>query len=111
MSTLEHGLKTLLLIATVIVGGGIATATLLRSRGLMWTWAMLGLPLALSARGDQVDFMAGAQAVQPRCARVWRTVAGQRIGPRRSHSEPESGAACLCAGIAGVVARTVGQRG
>lgn len=52
MSALEHGLKTLLLMAIVIVGGGIATATLLRSRRLTWTWAMLGLPLALLMASD-----------------------------------------------------------
>jgi conjugal transfer pilus assembly protein TraD len=62
MSALEHGLKTLLLIATVIVGGGIATATLLRTRGLMWTWAMLGLPIALALMAGNafIGFAVGA---------------------------------------------------
>jgi Helicase HerA, central domain len=48
MSAFEHGLKELLIIATLTVGGGIGVASLLRVCGLSWTWAAPGAPLALA---------------------------------------------------------------
>ena len=35
------------MLATLVFGGGAALASLLRGRGLLWTWAMLGVPLGL----------------------------------------------------------------
>lgn len=43
----EQGLKALLILVTLAFGGGAGIATLLRGRGLMWTWALLGVPVAL----------------------------------------------------------------
>jgi conjugal transfer pilus assembly protein TraD len=43
----ERVLSSLTIGAGVIVGSGIGLAVLLRSRGLRWTWALLGLPLAV----------------------------------------------------------------
>jgi hypothetical protein len=47
MSAFEHGVKELVILATLTVGGGIGVASLLRVCGLSWTWAALGAPLAL----------------------------------------------------------------
>ncbi len=47
MSVVEHALRALLILVTVTAGGGIGLATILRSRGLMWTWALPGIPLSL----------------------------------------------------------------
>lgn len=47
MPSVESALKTVFIVALAIAGGGIGLATLLRTRGLTWTWAALGLPLAL----------------------------------------------------------------
>jgi conjugal transfer pilus assembly protein TraD len=46
VSALEHALKTLMVLSAVVAGGGIAAATLLRRRGLAWTWATPGLLVA-----------------------------------------------------------------
>jgi conjugal transfer pilus assembly protein TraD len=46
VSALEHGLKLLMVLAAVAVGGGVTAATLLRKRGLTWTWATPGLLVA-----------------------------------------------------------------
>jgi hypothetical protein len=44
---IEQGLKGLLVLITLVFAGGTGLATLLRGRGLLWTWALLGVPVAL----------------------------------------------------------------
>jgi hypothetical protein len=46
VSALEHGLKLLMVLTAIVVGGGVSVATLLRRRGLTWTWALAGLLVA-----------------------------------------------------------------
>ena len=46
MSFFEHALRDLAAVLIASVAVGIATATLLRKRHLMWTWAAFGLPAA-----------------------------------------------------------------
>jgi hypothetical protein len=45
----EHAIRDLAIAAGVMVGGGWATAFLLRRESLRWTWALLGFPLGLLA--------------------------------------------------------------
>jgi conjugal transfer pilus assembly protein TraD len=45
-STFVHAIRTLLVFAVIVVGGGVATASLLRIGRLRWTWAIPGLLLA-----------------------------------------------------------------
>jgi hypothetical protein len=46
VTALEHGLKLLMVWSAIVVGGGVAVATLLRIGRLRWTWALPGLVLA-----------------------------------------------------------------
>jgi hypothetical protein len=58
VTALEHGLKLLVVWSAIVVGGGIAAATLLRIGRLRWTWALPGLVLA--GLLFEVDHLAGA---------------------------------------------------
>jgi hypothetical protein len=69
VSALEHVLKELFIFATLVVGAGIAIAWTLRARGLSWTWAALGVPLAvILTAGDFVVAFATGSACLLACA-------------------------------------------
>src|SRR5437588_756205 len=45
---LEQALRDLVIFATLVFAGGTLAAMSLRRRGLLWTWALPALPLALA---------------------------------------------------------------
>jgi hypothetical protein len=49
LALFEHAIRDLAIAFGVMVGGGLATAHLLRRESLRWTWALLGFPVGLVA--------------------------------------------------------------
>jgi hypothetical protein len=46
VTALEHGLKMVMVCSAIVVGGGVAAATLFRIGRRRWTWALSGVLLA-----------------------------------------------------------------
>ncbi len=88
----EHALKDLVFFVVLVLVSGAGLAVLLRRRGLMWTWALLGLPVAFVLWS--VNLLAGLLVASPRCPRACSERAGTAMicttastSPRRRGSE------------------------